>query len=116
MGSRRLQIIAAVAIAFASQIWSAVHAQDAEATLRKNQALAEKKSELRRQFLSANQVQAFSDQSTLKANPFVYKDKVVALRADFDQMLSQTEARFGEVLVSDVPNTQFTNSSSPMIL
>jgi hypothetical protein len=71
---------------------------------------------LRVEFSSKHAVEAWVSPRALMANPFPYKGKVVAVPADFLQMVSENEAIFGDLLVTGVGSTQFTVVGRPSIL
>ncbi len=71
----------------------------------------------RDKFASATGVSEFvKNQDILVANPFPYRDKVIAVRADFSRMTSENEAEFGKLLVSGLSATQFTEANKPSVL
>jgi|HubBroStandDraft_4_1064222.scaffolds.fasta_scaffold23201_4 hypothetical protein len=52
----------------------------------------------------------------LATNPFAYKGKTVSVRTTFDKMISEDQALFGNILVSNVPSATFTKSGMPVLL
>jgi hypothetical protein len=53
---------------------------------------------------------------TLAANPFAYKGKTISVRTTFDKMVSENEAFFGNIFVSNVPSATFTRPGMPVLL
>ena len=78
--------------------------------------LAEARKTARAAFIAANGVVAWASAQMLKTNPFPFKDKVVGVRANFSQMLSETEGAFGDLLVIDLPSTRFTMPGQQVVL
>ena len=71
---------------------------------------------IRAAFISKYGVQTWTNQQLISANPFPYRDKIVALRADFHKMISATEALFGDLIVTDINPTQFTRVDQPTVI
>jgi hypothetical protein len=67
-------------------------------------------------FKSQHNVDTWVTAELLRANPFIYKDKIIGLHARFTQMLGDGEALFGEVVGEGVPNTMFVRSGTSVIL
>lgn len=66
---------------------------------------------LQSEFVTQNGVQMWVSPQVLKANPFPYKGKIVAMVLPFQQMVGDGEAIFGGSFDLDaygVPNTSFT--------
>jgi hypothetical protein len=82
--------------------------QQAEERLAKQQKLAKetqdaKKNDLQDKLINDYSVQQFTNQQVLQANVFVYQNLVVGVPTRFDQMTSPTEALFGQLVVSKLP-------------
>ena len=82
----------------------------------RRQEIVETKTALRKQFMSQFKPEVWVNESSLTANVFMYKDKVVGLLATFDQMVAPSEARFGQVFVTDVPTSEFSNTGQETVL
>ena len=82
----------------------------------KPQQIAGGKNALRDRFIAEFKVDTWANQQALQANVFMYKDKVVGVRTNFEQMVSPTEARFGQMLVTDVPVSEFTTPGQTVVL
>jgi hypothetical protein len=67
-------------------------------------------------FVSDFGVTAGVGPETLAANPFAYKGKTVSVRTTFDKMVSENEAFFGNIFVSNVPSATFTTPGMPVLL
>jgi hypothetical protein len=75
-----------------------------EETVEKNQAQG-----VMDQFRQEHGIEQWIQPSQLKANPFVFEGKVIAVPLTFMQMISATEGLFEEdVLVTDIPKGTFT--------
>jgi clan AA aspartic protease (TIGR02281 family) len=61
-------------------------------------------------------VVAWPDTQALTANPFPYKGKVIGTRANFTRMLSENEALFGDLIITNVASTQFTDVDRPSVV
>lgn len=79
----------------------------------------------RDQFMSTYGVSELVNGFELSANPFPYKDKIVAVRANFSRMLSESEAMFHccaksmgyyDLIVTGLSSTQFTAASKDSVL
>ena len=92
--------------------------QDADAKRKSDERdqAAKMANDLQQKFQADNRLAGWSNIQLLHTNPFVAKDKVVGLRADFTQMISADEAMFGELLVDGVPNTMFSVPGQQTIL
>jgi hypothetical protein len=58
-----------------------------------------------------NGVQETIDTGALGVNPFVYQGKTVAIRTQFERMLSPDTGKFGDVIVSGLPRDLFRSRS-----
>jgi len=77
---------------------------------------AAKRRRNRELFVSSQGVVAFVSVHTLRTNPFPFRDKVVGVYASFSQMLSETDALFGDLLVTGLPATEFTVAGAEVVL
>jgi hypothetical protein len=86
----------------------------------KAQQAAQQRQTIRSKFISEFGIQGWTNQAVLTANPFPFKDKVIGIRADFQQMVSANEAFFGSgnipISVSNVPSTEFTIPGQQLVL
>jgi peptidoglycan hydrolase-like protein with peptidoglycan-binding domain len=58
-------------------------------------------------FANTYHVVAWPTYDELRANPFPFKDKVVGVDALFSRMISENEGMFGDLLVINLPSSQF---------
>ena len=79
-------------------------------------AKAAAKVALQQKIKSELKIEVWASQNALKSNVFVYQGKVVGVHATFDQMIAATVARFGQILATDVPTAQFTQTGQEVIL
>jgi hypothetical protein len=93
-----------------------VPGQQAEPAPPAPQQAAGGKSTLRDRFVAEFKVDAWADPQTLQANPFMYKDKIVGIRSSFEQMVSSREGRFGQILLANVPASEFTTPGQAVVL
>jgi hypothetical protein len=91
-----------------------IQQEDAQNAARNADSAAQKR--LLAKFISDFGVTAGASQERLQANPFAYKGKTIAVRITFDKMISENEAVFGNMLVSNVPSATFTKSGMPVLL
>ncbi|HED15063.1 MAG TPA: hypothetical protein ENI62_15690 [Gammaproteobacteria bacterium] len=88
----------------------------------KSRALAEKVQGSRRvfnEFTGRAQVVLWPNISDLRANPFVFRDKVIGIVTNFDTMIAENEAIFtvgGPINVVDIPTTRFQRAGATVLL
>jgi Domain of unknown function (DUF4189) len=67
-------------------------------------------------FMDRHRVEAVVHQDVLRANPFPYKDKIVAVPSHFQQMLAADEAQFSGIIVTGVPSVLFTRQNMAAVI
>jgi hypothetical protein len=91
-----------------------------EARRAEQAAKAEESRRLFEAFAGRAGIATWPSLADLRANPFVYRDRIVGIRARFDAMVAEDEAVFtaggGPVHVSGVPIVRFRQAGAPVLL